>query len=54
MFPTYVLQSLLGYLSVVQDFIFSLKKFNDFAYLTSLGINSPNFGAREDILSVPK
>ena len=40
--------------SVVQDFIFSLKIFSDFALLISLGINSHNFGAREDILSVPK
>ena len=54
MFPTYVLQSLQGHLSVVQDFIFSLKIFSDFALLISLGINSHNFGAREDILSVPK
>ena len=52
MFPTYVLQSLQGHLSVVQDFIFSLKIFSDFALLISLGINFHNFGAREDILSV--
>ena len=54
MFPTYVLQSLQGHLSVVHDFIFALKIFSDFALLISLGINSHNFGAREDILSVPK
>ena len=35
-------------------FYFSLKIFSDFAFLISLGINSHNFGAREDILSVPK
>ena len=54
MFPTCVLQSLQGHLSVVQDFIFSLKIFSDFALLISLGTNSHNFGTREDILSVPK
>ena len=54
MFPTYVLQSLQGHLSVVQDFIFSLKIFSNFPLLISLGINSYNIGAREDILSVPK
>ena len=53
MFRAYVLQILQGHLSVVQDFIFSLKIFSDFALLISLGINSHNFGAREDILSVP-
>ena len=41
-------------MSVVQDFVFSLKIFSDFALLISLGINSYNFGAREDILSVRK
>ena len=30
------------------------KIFSDFALLISLGINSHNFGTREDILSVPK
>ena len=54
MFPTYVLRNLQGHLSVVQDFIFSLKIFSDFVLLISFGINSHNFGAREDILSVPK
>ena len=54
LFPTYVLQSLQGHLPAVQDFIFSLKIFSDFALLISLGINSHNFGAREDIHSVPK
>ena len=54
MFPTHALQSLQGHLSVVQDFIFSLKIFSDFALLISLGINSHNSVAREDILSVPK
>ena len=54
MFPTYVLQNLQGHLSVVQDFIFSLKIFSNFALLISLGINSHIIGAREDILSVPK
>ena len=42
------------HLSAVQDFIFSLKIFSDFELLISLGINSHKFGAREDILSVPK
>ena len=50
----YLLQSLQGHLYIVQDFIFSLKIFSDFAILISLGINSHNFGAKEDILSVPK
>ena len=54
MFPTYVLQSLQGHLYVVQDFIFSLIIFSDFALLISLGIALHNFGARDDILSVPK
>ena len=54
MFPTYVLQSLLGHLSVVDDFVFALKIFSDFALLISLGINSHSFQAREVILSVPK
>ena len=54
MFPTYVLQTLQGHLSVVQDFIFSLEIFSDFVLLISLGINYHSFGAREDILSVPK
>ena len=53
-FPTYVLQSLQGHLSVVPDFIFTLKIFSDFALLISLEINSHSFGAREVILSVPK
>ena len=35
-------------------FYFSLKISSDFALLISLGISSHNFGAREDILSVPK
>ena len=46
MFPTYVLQSLEGHLSVVYDFIFALKIFSDFALLISLGIDSHSFGAR--------
>ena len=54
MFPTYLLQSIQGHLSVHEDFIFSLKIFSDFVLLISLGINSHNFGAREDILSVAK
>ena len=54
MFPTYVLQRLQGHLSVVEDFIFSLKIFSNFAHLILPVINSHNFGAREDILSVPK
>ena len=54
MFRTYVLQSLQGHLSVVQNFIFSLKIFSDFALLLSLGINSHSSEEREDILSVPK
>ena len=54
MFPTYVLQSLQGHLSVAHDFIFVLKIFGDFALLISLLINSYSFGAREVILSVPK
>ena len=52
MFPTYVLQSLQGHLSVVHDFIFALKIY--FALLIPLGINSHSFGAREVILSVLK
>ena len=35
-------------------FYFSLKIFSDFPFLISLGINSHNFGAREDIFSVSK
>ena len=35
-------------------YFFSLKIFSNFALLISLAINSHNFGAREDILSVPK
>ena len=35
-------------------FYFSLKIFSDFVFLISVGINSHNFGAREDILSAPK
>ena len=54
MFPTYVLQSLQGHLSVVHDFIFILKIFSNFALLISLGINSYSFEAREVIFSVPK
>ena len=54
MFPTFVLQSLQGNLSVGHDFIVALKIFSDFALLISLGINSHSFGAREVILSVPK
>ena len=37
-----------------QDFIFSLKIFSDIALFVSLGINFHNFGAREEILFVPK
>ena len=51
--PIYVLQSLQGHLSVVQDFIFSLNISNEFALLMSLGTNSHIFGASEDMLSVP-
>ena len=54
MFLTHVLQSLQGHVSVVQDFFFSLKILSDFALLISLGINSHNFEAREDILSALK
>ena len=54
MFPTYVLQSLQGHLSVAHDFILALKIFSDFGLLISLGINSHTFGAREVILSIPK
>ena len=53
-FPKYVLQSLQGHLPVAQYFVLSLKIFSDFALLILLGINSHNFGARGDILSVPK
>ena len=53
-FPIYVLQSPQGHLSVVQDFIFSLKIFSDFALSISLGINPHNYRAREDIPSIPK
>ena len=52
--PMYVLQSLQGHLSVVQDFIFSLNISNEFALLMLLGTNSHIFGASEDMLSVPK
>ena len=52
--PIYVLQSLQGHLSVVQNFIFSLNISNEFALLMSLGTNSHIFGASEDMLSVPK
>ena len=52
--PIYVLQSLQGHLSVVQNFIFSLNIPNEFALLISLGINSHILGASEDMLSVPK
>ena len=40
--------------ALVQDFVFSLNIFRNFAFLILLGINSHNFGVREDILSVPK
>ena len=50
----YVLKSLQGHLSVVQDFIFSLNISNEFALLMLLGTNSHIFGASEDMLSVPK
>ena len=52
--PIYVLQSLQGHLSVVQNFIFSLNFPSEFAFLVVLGINSHILGASEDILSVPK
>ena len=52
--PIYVLQSLQGHLSVVQNFIFSLNISSEFAFLMLLGINPYIFGAREDMLSVPK
>ena len=52
--PIYVLQSLQGYLSVVQNIIFSINVPNEFALLMSLGINSHILGASEDMLSVPK
>ena len=52
--PIYVLQSLQGHLSVVQNFIFSLNIPNEFALLISLGINPHILGASEDMLSVPK
>ena len=50
----YVLQSLQGHLSVVQNFIFSLNIPIEFAFLMSLGINSLILGANEDRLSVQK
>ena len=49
----YVLQSLQGYLSVVQNIIFSINVPNEFALLMSLGINSHILGSSKDILSVP-
>ena len=52
--PIYVLQSLQGHLSVVQNFIFYLNIPNEFALLILLGINPHILGASEDILFVLK
>ena len=52
--PIYILQSLQGHLSVVQNFIFSLNIPNEFAHLISLEINSRILGASEVMLPVPK
>ena len=52
--PIYVLQSLQGHLTVVQNFIFSLNVPNEFALLISLRINPHILGTSEDMLSVPK
>ena len=52
--PMYVLQSLQGHLSFVQNFIFSLNIPGEFVFLMSLGIDSHILGASEDMLSVPK
>ena len=48
----YLLQSLQCHLSVSRVFIFSIS--SDFAFLVSQGAISHIFGAREDMLSVPK
>ena len=53
-FPTYVLQSLQGHISVVQNFIFSLNTSSEFMFPLSLEINSHILGANEDMHSVPK
>ena len=50
----HLLQSLLGHLSVIQNFIFSLNIPSEFAFLMLLGINSHILGGSEDMLSVPK
>ena len=50
----YLLQSLQGYLSVVQSFIFTSKISSAFAFLISQGTISNILGAREDMLSIPK
>ena len=47
-------QSLQGYLSVAQNFFFSLDIPSEFAFLMSLEIISHTFGASEDVLSLPK
>ena len=52
--PMYLLQSLQGHSSVVQSFIILKKISSDFAFLISQRTISHIFGAREDILSVPK
>ena len=52
--PIYVLQSLQGHLSVVQNFIFSLNISNKFVFLMSLENNTHILRASEDMLSVPK
>ena len=49
-----LLQSLQGYLSVIQSFIFTSKISSDFAFLISQGTISNILGAREDMLSIPK
>ena len=52
--PIYVLQSLQGHISVVQNFIFSLNTSSEFMFPVSLEINSHILGANEDMHSVPK
>ena len=50
----YVLQSLQGYLSVVQSLISLLNNSSDVVFLIALGTNSQIYEAREDMVSMPK
>ena len=52
--PVYVLQSLQGHLSVVQSLISLLNNSSDVVFLIALGTNSQIYGAREDMVSMPK